>query len=503
MQFIVHTYDDNSANSSGHSSSMSISSTSSIASTQANSTTLPHLEPLSPVPSARTFGSPTPIKLTFGTAEHIEPIRLRPVKCEDVDSEDESLPVMQPTNITLQHPIEVSIKVEHFESIHNARETEAKQSPPVPDTNTSTNANTASADAPLTDTKAAAALMVLRTTTVLEENTQLRQSHCSRQIDWLRRILANSQPPEQDTTDATVTASSRSSGWDYNDDSELEHLWPKPPMTPPEGDDMHPPQMSVCGVHPRQGWELNDPFTKNYYRFLIPDPSTNRLIVAPFVTHSFADHGQPMISGTYGQGFPIHTRPLTPTPTDYVNPIITPEQLCLLDTHELFADAINHIVNTYFPLDLSAAVRQYQYFCETEQAIQCTIRTLQDKEMRYVEKAVGVLSNLESANVLGRLLAHSPEIEDCLFNAYKRNKSLQEHNAITPFLTLADSFKGTITQSALDVHPNKYVGRHADRHNDNTDDTFISCKIEGMEDRLRARLHAPKRTKAAARMKPM
>ena len=210
-----------------------------------------------------------------------------------------------------------------------------------------------------------------------------------------------------------------------------------------------------------------------------------------------------MISGTYGQGFPIHTRPLTPTPTDYVNPIITPEQLRLLDPHEPFADVINHVINTYFPLDLSAAVRQYQYFRETKYAIQCTIRTLQDKEMHYVEKAVGVLSDLESANVLGRLLAHSPEIEDRLFNTYKRDKSLWEHNTITPFLTLTDSFKGVITQSALDVRPNKYVGRHANRHDDDADNAFINCKIEGMEDRLRARLHAPKRTKATARMKPM
>ena len=83
-----------------------------------------------------------------------------------------------------------------------------------------------------------------------------------------------------------------------------------------------------------------------------------------------------------------------PTPTDYINPIIIPEQLRLLDTRELFADVINHIVNTYFPLDLSTAVCQYQYFRETEYAIQCTIRNLQDKEMRYVEKAVGVLSDV-------------------------------------------------------------------------------------------------------------
>ena len=508
MQFIVQSYDDDSAKSSGCSSSISISSASAIASMQADSPTLPHLEPLSPVPSARTFGSPTPRKLAFGTAEYIEPIRLRPIKCEDADREDESLPVLPPTNITAQYPIEVSTKVEHFKSVHNTRETKAKQLPPIPNTNTNTNTNTAPTDEPLTDTEAAAALMVLGTAAILEENTQ-HQSHCSRQIDWLRRILANGQPPDQNATDKMVTASSRSSGWDYNNNSKLEHLWPKPPMTPPKGDDMHPPQMAVCGVHPGQGWELNDPFTKNYYRFLIPDLSTKCLIVAPFITHSFTDRGVPMISGTYGQGFPIHTRPLTPTPTDYINPIITPEQLCLLDTCEPFADAINHVVNTYFPLDLSATIRQYQYFHETEYAIQCTIHNLQDKKMCYVEKAVGVLSDLKSANVLRCLLTHSPEIEDHLFDAYKHDKPLQEHNPITPFLTLAESFKGTITQSTLNVHPNKYVGKHADRlplwdeENDNAEDTFIACKIKGMEDQLCTRLHTPKHTKAAARMKPM
>ena len=33
--------------------------------------------------------------------------------------------------------------------------------------------------------------------------------------------------------------------------------------------------------------------------------------------------------------------------------------------------------------------------------------------MRYIEKAVGVLSELENANVLGHLLGHSQEITRC------------------------------------------------------------------------------------------
>ena len=130
-------------------------------------------------------------------------------------------------------------------------------------------------------------------------------------------------------------------------------------MMPPKGDNMHPPQMTVCGTHPGQGWDINNPLTKNHYRFLIPDLSTKLNIIAPFVTYSFAHHNAPSISGTYGLGYPIHTRLLTATPTDYVCPTITLDQLYLFNTKEPFANAINHIINTYFPLDFFTAICQY------------------------------------------------------------------------------------------------------------------------------------------------
>ena len=99
---------------------------------------------------------------------------------------------------------------------------------------------------------------------------------------------------------------------------------------------------------------------------------------------------------------------------------------------------------------------------------------------------------------------------------------------LAPFLTLAASFRGQITQSALDVRPNKFrqgkdlirgmssKERNLQQDDDDDEDdddledgnarnlrNFINCKIEGMEDRLRDRLHAPKRTRAAIRVKPM
>ena len=191
MQSIAQSYNSSATNSFGRSSAMSISSDtstmSSISSTCPNSLTLPCLSPPSPVPSARTFGSPTPKKIAFDTTEYIKPIRLRPITVEDADSEDEDQLILLPTNITTQPPANLSIKVEQFENIHNARETEAKQRPndanhttPI----TTTTDTTVAANQPLNDFNAALALCALGTTSILG-SARRRPSYVMQQLEWL------------------------------------------------------------------------------------------------------------------------------------------------------------------------------------------------------------------------------------------------------------------------------------------------------------------------------
>ena len=424
---------------------MSISSESSNTSMCPNSLTPPCLLPLSPIPSTRTFGSPTPKKLIFSTTEHIEPIQLCPVKMEDLDDEDGSPLVLPTTDLAAQCPKEISIGVECFERVHNTQEAEAKLDPPIPDTNTTTNTNPSTEILTLNGNRH----------TVLHVAQQLEYLWCS-----LQHFNERNDP--RINPEGWESPSSHSSGWSDNNDEELDHLWPKLPMMPPKGDDMHSPQMTVCGTHPGQGWEINNPLTKNYYRFLIPDSSTKCNIIAPFITYRFARCDAPSISGTYGSGYPIHTHPLTATPMDYVCPTITLDQLCLLDTKEPFANTVNHIINMYFPLNLSTTVRQYQHFRETEYAIQCTIHKLQEKEMCYIEKAVGVLQELENANILGHLLMHEDEIHNILLQESKgKFHPISSQDPLTSYTILAKSFRGTIMQSALDVCPNKWCHCYA------------------------------------------
>jgi hypothetical protein len=232
---------------------------------------------------------------------------------------------------------------------------------------------------------------------------------------------------------------------DKDNNSDKEN-WPEPPTTPVYGDNMHPPVWpSHSSEHPGHGWEVNSWGTTHYYRLLIHNPITGYYIVAPYVTYSI-NQEKPEISGTYGKGHPIVTHALRPTQVDYICPVITPPQLRLLDIEAPYTDAINHVINNYFPYDLSTGIRQYQFYKEKEYQVQRRIRDLQQQEMHYLEKAVGLLSELENANILGRLLMHTEIIRSTIHDT--------DPLTIIPFQRTANTFAGNITQSTTDTHVN-------------------------------------------------
>jgi hypothetical protein len=215
---------------------------------------------------------------------------------------------------------------------------------------------------------------------------------------------------------------------------------------PPQGDSTHPPSQWVCGEHPGMGWELNDPLTTSYYRVLIPDPTTNRLIVAPFISYAI-QYSKAEVQATYGKGYPVHTRVLQPLPMDYLCPPLTPDQLTILDSRAPFAEAVNKIINQNFPLHISAAIKQYQHLQEKKYSAQQHIHCHQEREFKYLEKAMCVLSELENANILGRIVAHDDNILHCLAT---------DHHAANQFLKITRLFEGTIPQSAIDAHANPF-----------------------------------------------
>ena len=206
---------------------------------------------------------------------------------------------------------------------------------------------------------------------------------------------------------------------------------------------MHPSQLHVCGQHPGQGWDANLPGTKNYFHILIADPFSGQQVVAPYV--SFAtNQSHPTISETYSKGHPIRTRPLTAASVDYATPTITVEQQELFYTKAPFTTTIDHIVEQFCPLDLAAAICQYQYYKDTQYAIWVSIKQLQEKEMRYVKRAVKILSDLENANAVGRILAHEHDI-----NQYALDHLTPA--ALVTYYKISQTFKGPIAHSATDT----------------------------------------------------
>jgi hypothetical protein len=75
--------------------------------------------------------------------------------------------------------------------------------------------------------------------------------------------------------------------------------------------------------------------------------------------------------------------------------------------------------------------------------------------MHYLEKAVGLLSELENANILERLLTHM----EIIYSTIRDTNPL----AIIPFNCVADTFTGDITQSATDTRINMHRKTKKDR----------------------------------------
>jgi hypothetical protein len=261
------------------------------------------------------------------------------------------------------------------------------------------------------------------------------------------------QPPNEVQVKEETTSDSiddwtfdSSSNWTDDKDEEYKCTWPTPSQTPPQGNEDHPPSTSICGEHPGMGWELNMPGTTHYYRFLIPDPTTNCTVVAPYLTY-FINCECPKVSATWGKGYPIQSRLLEPLQVDYFCPAMTPKQMGLLDPQASCMPAINKVLNEYFSYHISATIRQYQYYHNTQISIQQMVKHLQDKEYKYLEKAMEVLSRLESTNFMGRLLAHENIIHQCL------SPTLE---SLASWSHVRDTFRSEITWSALDPTINPF-----------------------------------------------
>jgi hypothetical protein len=144
---------------------------------------------------------------------------------------------------------------------------------------------------------------------------------------------------------------------------------------------------------------------------------------------------------------------LTPTCVPYHCVPATPAHIALLNTAPT-SDAIQSVVNTHFPMHLSAAFKRYCHFQEQKYAAQGRIQrlkdcitNLQELENDMMEKAMCILSEMEDANFWGRLFSCDDQILHQL--------ATQPITANT-FICTALSFEGTYTQSALNPQPNPW-----------------------------------------------
>ena len=236
------------------------------------------------------------------------------------------------------------------------------------------------------------------------------------------------------------------SSWGESKAERLLSLSPKTYTPPPSGNHIYPPSWSACGRYPDgEGWLMNDPGTRHFYRSCIPEPDTGRLIVAPYIRYFHHKHHSE-VALTYGDGYPVTCRVLQPIPVKYTPPPITTQELELLDTLPPFNEAVKGIVENYFPIELAKTFEYYRHFKTRQYQVQKMIKRLQDQEYRYLEQALERLNELERANFLGRLMGYEDELVLVLEDS---------PSSLSALARLTANFAGIVTNSATDATPNR------------------------------------------------
>src|SRR6202789_1244367 len=366
--------------------------------------------------------------LQFGTTETIPTVLFKDRKhLEDGEIPSQSEPLIPGSPLTSKVPAQVQIKVEHFEAVTNARETEAKTDAP---TNASTTAATSTDSDKENKTPYAA--------TSVSPEPEFSSSNVSDTLRLLYNTLHHYYgPPRQQTSFEKYL------GPTWTDDEEEEEDDSDDNWEQPNPADKFEEN---AGIHPGEGWYLNDPFTKYFYQIEIVHPTTGQIINAPYVTfHIQLENAE--VSATFGRGYAIVTKPLEPKSVCYHCPSLTPEQIKLLDPTEGHAQAVRQVIEDQFPLPLSAAFKRSHHYRRQQYYLQHHTRLLKAREEKYTEKAIEVLSQLENANVIGRLCAHEDDLLRQLTADHKRSDL---------FFELLRSYSGPVTLSALDARANPF-----------------------------------------------
>ena len=121
-----------------------------------------------------------------------------------------------------------------------------------------------------------------------------------------------------------------------------------------------------------------------------------------------------------------------------------PEQTAILRQDEPFSEVVDYILQEHLLFNVQAGVQQYHHYDNARQAIANTITSLQEKYSHYLERSVEVLSDLENANILGRILAHHEDFDG-------------NPKAYAAFFLKVSPFRGHVTNSGRDTTVDPYA----------------------------------------------
>ena len=218
---------------------------------------------------------------------HIDLIIISPITLNDNKVSDEHLSSSMPEILINKHPTSLKTKEDKHIDTHTACKVEA-QNNAMQTSSDFGDATGHPCTIPATFTLVLNSPKAARPQAIpkgLAPSQDCTHSSCTYHTQFLHYVTCSHAFASMDKSNDKSDDDSHLSGWDSNDDEEYSALWPSLLTTPIQGDDMHPPQLTICRQHPGQGWMVNTIGTTHYYRLLIRDPSTDKNIVAPFILY--------------------------------------------------------------------------------------------------------------------------------------------------------------------------------------------------------------------------
>ena len=158
---------------------------------------------------------------------------------------------------------------------------------------------------------------------------------------------------------------------------------------------------TAVGVHPGEGWILNNPLSPNYHHFKLPAMYGGK--VADYIKY-IMDPTYPLVLDTMSKGAPIHSRLLRPHPKQHLPPPYSGTQKGFFGPDQPFKEWVDFALADKSNNSLTTGVYHYWHLGDKATRLHTTIKEAYQQLDEVKDLQEEVMTDLWKANAFKRLV---------------------------------------------------------------------------------------------------